>query len=63
MWRCKKCGYEIIKTELQEFYNNLDKDGNIVNCFGKHTEHWYICLGCQEKIHDKKLEEIADWIE
>ena len=54
MWRCKKCGGEIIRFYYMDAYFKNKTDYSRTNC---------MCLKCGEIHRDVRIEEIADWVE
>lgn len=65
MWRCKKCGGEIIaKVELLNDEYRLQKNGNVKIPKREILIDRYYCLSCDRIAEDcEELQDIAEWEE
>lgn len=55
MWKCNKCGNEVVEIETNKYFLNKDKNRELYS-----YEYIYQCPNCGN-CSDSDIEDIADW--
>lgn len=61
MWKCKKCGSEVLKKNIKVYENRIDENLSIVDSINEYDlkESIFVCDDCENE--SAYIEKIAIW--